>query len=106
MVSVLLNEQATKHIQDATPVQVIERQSYQSNLPPLPEPLCRPISRAFENSRGIKKVPVSCGFMAQQDMERPHLLISMLGRYLARGCGSDLGTILTLLSYPPFKKFP
>ena len=38
MVSHLLNEQAAKHIQDATPVQVIERQTYQSNLPPLPKP--------------------------------------------------------------------
>ena len=37
MVSVLF-EQATKHIQDATPVQVIERQTYQSSLPPLPNP--------------------------------------------------------------------
>jgi hypothetical protein len=38
MVALLLNEQAAKHIQDAMPVQVIERQTYQSNLPPLPKP--------------------------------------------------------------------
>ena len=38
MVAVLLNEQATKHIQDETPVRVIEQQTYQSNLPPLPKP--------------------------------------------------------------------
>lgn len=38
MVSLLFNEQAAKHIHDATPVQVIERQTYQSNLPPLPKP--------------------------------------------------------------------
>jgi len=37
MVSVLF-QHATKHIQDATPVQVIERQTYESNLPPLPNP--------------------------------------------------------------------
>jgi len=38
VMSVVLFEQATKHIQYATPVQVIEQQTYQSNLPPLPKP--------------------------------------------------------------------
>ncbi|MDP8218934.1 MAG: hypothetical protein P9M03_09440 [Candidatus Theseobacter exili] len=38
MVALLLNEQATKHIQDAMPFEVIERQSFQSNFPVLPKP--------------------------------------------------------------------
>ena len=38
MVSLLLNDQVAKHIQGSTPVQVIERQIYQSDLPPLPKP--------------------------------------------------------------------
>ena len=38
MLTLFLNEQTTKHIQDSAPVQVIERQTFQSNLPPLPKP--------------------------------------------------------------------
>ena len=41
-----LSEQATNPIQDATPVQVIERQTYQLSLPPLPTP-CAERSQEF-----------------------------------------------------------
>jgi hypothetical protein len=59
MVAVLLNEQATKQIQDAAPVQVIEQQTYQSNIPPLPNP-------CTDRSKEIAKIQValnSTGFL-------------------------------------------
>jgi len=66
MVSVLF-EQATKQIKDEAPVQVIEQQAYESNLPPLPRP-CADRSQEIVkiqdalNSKGFLWIHGSTGY--------------------------------------------
>jgi hypothetical protein len=54
MLTLFLNEQATKHIQDIAPIQVIEQQTYQSNLPPLPNPCADRLQELLQIQETLK----------------------------------------------------